>query len=120
MIRWIKWISSGTRPLDCMECNALDRENGRVPTRDKCVACSMPLEISHANQQAWQIWCELDRYGRGVDTMGGFPLGIRLSDLELTCGKHEDPEGLRWRILLIEEHILEERRRTYQRNNAKK
>lgn len=52
--------------------------------------------------------------------MGGFPLGIRLSDLELTCGKHEDPEGLRWRILLIEEHILEERRRTYQRNNAKK
>lgn len=120
MIRWIKWISSETRPLDCAECNALDRENGREPTREKCVTCSMPLEISHANQQAWQIWCELDRYGREVDTMGGFPLGIRLSDLEKVCGKHEDPEGLRWRILLIEEHILEERRRTYQRNNAKK
>lgn len=52
--------------------------------------------------------------------MGGFPLGIRLSDLGQACGRHEDPEGIRWRVLLIEEMVLTERRKTYQRNHASK
>lgn len=53
----------------------------------------------------------LDIHGRDIDTMGGNPLPLRLEAVEIECSKYSDPEGLRWRLLLIDKMIMEARRK---------
>lgn len=42
--------------------------------------------------------------------MAGNPLGVRIEALESVCKRHFDPDAIRWRVLLIEEKVLESRR----------
>lgn len=76
--------------------------------------------MTRKNAQAWQLWQELDRYGRDMDTMSGFPLALRVADLDRACLRYDDPDGVRWRVMLIEEKALEYRRDEYQRKQSKK
>lgn len=62
------------------------------------------------NFDAWKAWRELDTYGRDIDTMAGNPLPLRIEAIELLCKRYYDPDALRWRILLIEEMVLNHRR----------
>lgn len=116
MKKWAGWVVADARPADCAECNALDRENGREPSREKCAACSMPLELSHINHEAWEIWQQLDAHGRAVDTMSGYPLALRVEAIDSACSRHHDPEGLRWRLIEIDAVVVEARRKAMERH----
>lgn len=50
--------------------------------------------------------------------MSGFPLPLRLDDLERVCRRYDDPEGVRWRVMLLEEKALAFRRAQYQFRRA--
>lgn len=76
--------------------------------------------MSRKNGQAWEAWCELDRYGRDVDTMSGFPLALKLETVEHIVERYDDPEAVRSRILLLESKALEFRRAEYQRKHSEK
>lgn len=62
----------------------------------------------------------LDIHGRDIDVMGGNPLPLRLEAVEIECGKYSDPEGLRWRLLLIDKMILEVRRKRAEQKHGGK
>lgn len=67
------------------------------------------------NDAAWEVWSVLDSHGRDLDTMAGNPLPLRLEAIALECSRHSDPDGIRWRVLLIEDQVL-----AYRRENQKK
>lgn len=87
-------------------------DNGTVPDCDKC---SMPREQSALNMDAWAVWSFLDNHGRDLDTMAGNPLPIRIEALEIECGRYPDPDAIRWRVGVIEERVLEYRRKQAQK-----
>jgi hypothetical protein len=70
----------------------------------------MPAGLSRLNALAWHIWRLLDLHGRDIDTMAGNPLPLRLTAIDGECGRYEDAQGLRWRVLLIDEQALTYRR----------
>lgn len=78
------------------------------------------MEISLKNWQAWEAWINLDCLGRDVDGMSGFPLPLRIEALERVCARCDDPEGVRWRVLLIEEKALQIRREEYRKRAKSK
>ena len=80
----------------------------------------MPVEISLKNWQAWEAWISLDGTGRDIDGMSGFPLPLRIEAVEHECARHDDPEGIRWRLLLIEERALRIRREEYRQRSTSK
>lgn len=75
----------------------------------------MPKQCSVSNARAWEIWAMLDAYGRDLDTMAGNPMPLRMEAINTECARCADPDGIRWRILEIEKHVLK-----YRRNRAKK
>lgn len=77
------------------------------------------MEIALKNWQAWEAWAGLDSLGRDIDSMGGFPLPLRIEAVERECGRYDDPEGIRWRVMLIEEKALQIRREEYRRRQKK-
>ncbi len=72
------------------------------------------------NAQAWEAWSELDRYGRDLDVMGGYPLPLRLADLDRICARYDDPDGIRWRVLHLEDIALKARRAEYEKRRHDK
>ena len=103
---------SPARPTDCRECREMAEDNKTIPD---CSKCSMPRETSAMNDAAWEVWSVLDSHGRDLDTMAGNPLPLRLEAIALECSRHSDPDGIRWRVLLIEDQVL-----AYRRENQKK
>ena len=95
-------------------------ENGDGPPDCVKICGWKPDELSRKNAQSWEAWSELDRYGRDIDTMSGFPLSLRLADIERTCERYDDPEGIRWRVMQVEETALRYRRDEFQRQRNKK
>lgn len=106
-MRWVGWAVSPGRPTSCEECRMVAKANRRQPD---CGSCKSPEPLSERNRQAWNAWATLDVHGRPYDTMSGNPLPLRLEAVEIECGKHGDPEGLRWRLLLIDKMIIDVRR----------
>ena len=70
----------------------------------------MPQTFSSMNLEAWKAWRELDTYGRDIDSMAGNPMPLRLEAVDLVCRQYADPDAIRWRILQIEELVLDHRR----------
>ena len=68
-----------------------------------------PVGMSPQNASAIKAWQILDLFGRGIDGFSGVPLPLRLESIDLECGKHPDPDGIRWRVLLIEEKVYAKR-----------
>ena len=52
--------------------------------------------------------------------MGGIPLPLRLEAIDVECGKSGDPEGMKWRVLLIDDKIVGHRREQRRREASKK
>lgn len=75
----------------------------------------MPREVSALDREAWEAWRLLDVLGRDLDSMAGNPLPIRLEAMDRESLRSSDPDAVRWRILLIEKHVL-----TYRREHMKK
>lgn len=71
------------------------------------------------NEDAWEAWSTLDAHGRDLDTMAGNPLPLRLEAITLECSRHSDPDGIRWRVLLIEDHVLAYRRDSQKKKGGK-
>lgn len=76
-----------------------------------CEGCpSRPVaSVSAANAAAIKIWQALDAWGRGLDTFGGLPLPLRLEALRAECDRADNPEGMRWRVEMIEEIVFTKR-----------
>lgn len=77
------------------------------------------------NCDAVNVWRLLDIYGRDIDTFSGVPRALRIEAVEIECNKYFDPDGLKWRVLLIEDKIFSNRIKEYnakaeQRNKGKK
>lgn len=113
-MQWVGWILSPARPTDCQECKEIAADNNTVPN---CEKCSRPKEQSNLNLEAWAVWSLLDSHGRDLDTMAGNPLPLRIEALDRECYRHEDPDAVRWRVLLIEDKILEYRREKTKRKH---
>lgn len=79
-------------------------ENGDLPGCDNC-ACPPPHVLSKENAAAIQVWQALDAFGRSLDTFGGCPMPLRAEAVDSECMRADDPDGVRWRVLLIEEII---------------
>ena len=77
----------------------------------------MPYEMPRRAYEAWEIWRELDGYGRNIDTMGGFPLPIKLECLESLCARSSDSEYIKNLVQFIEEKALESRRSQYKKTH---
>lgn len=110
------WFFCENRP-SCEDCWDLATENGETPA---CSTCDKPKFLARKNAQAWEAWCELDQYARQLDTMGGYPLPIDIAKIEQICMRYDDPEGIRWRVLLLENKALAYRRGIYQRKSKRK
>lgn len=52
--------------------------------------------------------------------MGGNPLPLRLEAVNAECGKYGDPEGLRWRVLLMDKLFMDARRKKVAKQGGKK
>ena len=52
-------------------------------------------------------------YGRPHDSMSGAPLPLDLIAMNSECDRCEDPEGMRWRVQMIEEVIYAARVKQY-------
>ncbi len=98
----------------CEDCRDLHVENGDGLPDCAALCPGKPEYFTRKNAQAWEAWNELDRFGRDIDTMSGFPLSLRIADVEGVCARYDDPDGIRWRVLLIEEDMLRHRRDDYQ------
>jgi|GEM_PF-6225779 len=85
-----------------------------------CAECGKPVHLPRKIFQAWEAWAELDAYARPVDGFGGFPLPLNLADIDRICARYDDPEGIRWRVLMLEEKALTFRRAEYHRKHPKK
>lgn len=55
------------------------------------------------------MWRLLDFYGRDIDTFAGVPRAMRIEAIDIECAKTSDPDGMKWRVLLLEERIFERR-----------
>ena len=93
------------------------QDEGKEPP---CATCAKPREFSRKNAQAWEAWCALDRYGRAVDAFAGVPLPLSLEALERFCARYDDPEGIRWRVMALEEKALAARREQGQAGQQKR
>lgn len=76
-----------------------------------CASCTVrPLEsLALLNAEAVAVWQTLDVYGRELDMFGGCPMPLRLEAVSEACGSCCDPDGIRWRVLLIEELVYVKR-----------
>lgn len=73
-----------------------------------CAGCRInrgPSWISRENVQAIRIWRRLDLYAREIDTFSGLPLPLRLEAVNAECEGTADPQGIKWRVLVVEEKI---------------
>lgn len=116
-MRWVGWAVSPSRPTNCEQCRRIAKANRKRP---HCDTCQRPPRLSTQNQTAWELWSLLDTHGREFDTMGGNPLPLRLEAIAVECGKSGDPDGMEWRVLLIDSKILEYRREQRRREASKK
>lgn len=106
---------AANRPA-CEDCRDLCLENGVEPD---CAACRRIVFFSRKNAQAWEAWRILDEHARPVDGFSGYPMGISLSVLETVCARYDDPEGVCWRVMLLEEKILQIRRNEWRQKREK-
>ena len=67
------------------------------------------------NAEAWAIFCDLDTFGRDLDTMSGLPLNLRLEPILRACEGSSNPAGMEWRVKEIDRIVTK-----YRRDEAKK
>lgn len=65
--------------------------------------------MSAENRKAVEIWKVLDLFARGIDGFSGIPLTLRVEGIDCECAKTADPDGYRWRVMLIEEKVYTRR-----------
>ena len=78
-----------------------------------------PEGLSSLNMLAVNAWRTLDAYGRTVNTFSGAPMPLRLEAIDNECLRQCDPDGVRWRVFLIEEIIYEMRVKRYMSEREK-
>lgn len=115
-MQWVEWEISPARPTDCKECQELAQDNG---TTLNCGKCLMSHQWSAMNASAWEAWLILDAHGRDYDTMAGNPLPLRLEAINKECARHNDTEGIRWRVLEIEKQVMKARREQAKKRKEK-
>lgn len=73
----------------------------------ECESCASrpPEGLFRDNAEAVQAWQNLDTFGRTFDTFGGCPMPLRIEAVDSECARTEDQDGIRWRVLLMEEVI---------------
>ncbi len=76
--------------------------------------------MSAENAAAIDIWQRLDVWGRGLDTFGGVPMPLRIADMNAECDRAENPEGMRWRVQMIEEIIFAARLKRHRREEEER
>lgn len=91
-------------------------DHGETPP---CATCARPKALSRLNLAAWNAWTTLDAHGRDTDTMGGNPLPLRLEAVDAVCRRDADPDGLRRRILMLEDKAMEWRREAARRRRER-
>lgn len=62
-------------------------------------------DLSRENAAAIQAWQNLDSFGRSLDAFSGCPMPLRTEAVDCECDHTDDPDGMRWRVLLLEEII---------------
>lgn len=87
--------------------------NDDNPDCENCVNGGEPLFASQLNYEAVNLWRLLDYYGRDIDTFAGVPRALRIEAVDLECDKTNDPVGLKWRVLLLEDKIFTRRIKEY-------
>lgn len=109
-------VFADNRPPECDDCREMNLDAGEEPP---CASCRKPAGLSRLNMAAWNAWTLLDAHGRDTDTMGGNPLPLRLEAVDSVCRRDADPDGLRKRILILEEKALEWRREAARRRRER-
>lgn len=100
-------------------CRLLALENDDTPECDTCNQAREPAGASSLNYKAINIWQNLDIFGRDIDTFAGLPRPLRLDVIELECKRQTDPDGVRWRLLILEEKIWGKRIREWEGKRKK-
>ena len=59
-------------------------------------------------------------HGRGVDGFAGVPMALRLESINAECARLADAEGMRWRLLLLEDVILARRIKKFKAEQEQK
>lgn len=95
--------------LTCEECRELAEANDDTPDCDNCVQGKQPVYSSQINYDAINVWHELDLFGRDIDSYCGVPMPLKLEAIIEACKTYPDPNGLKWRIMLFEQHVYSER-----------
>lgn len=75
-----------------------------MPECEEC-ASRPPEGLSRENAAAVQAWNNLDSFGRPLDSFSGCPMPLRTEAMDSECARTEDPDGIRWRVLLLEDII---------------
>lgn len=105
---WADWLGNTNR-LTCEDCRELAEANNDIPDCVNCVNGGEPVYASQLNYEAVNLWRLLDFYGRDIDTFAGVPRAMRIEAIDIECGKTSDPDGLKWRVLLLEDTIFTRR-----------
>lgn len=101
---WAGSLGDGNR-LTCGECRKLAEANGKEPECGGCSNARPMVGLSPQNAAALESWRLLDSFGRGLDGFSGVPLPIRMESIDSECARQADPDGIRWRIIAIEEKV---------------
>lgn len=105
---WAGWLASGGQST-CEMCRRLAAENGERPECATCPQEREPVGISRNNLAALELWQRLDAHGRDIDAFAGLPRPLRLEAIDMECAKTPDPEGMRWRVLALDERVWTKR-----------
>lgn len=82
--------------------------NEDIPDCENCDK-KEPIFSGNLNYEAVNTWRILDFFGRDIDTFSGCPKTLRIEAVDIECNKKPDPDGLKWRVLLLEEKIFARR-----------
>ena len=85
-----------------------------------CSTCQKPTALTKRNCEAWEVFCDLDTFGRDVDTMGGFPLNLRQEAISRACRHTSDPRGIEWRVKEYDRTFTKFRREEAKRQRDEK
>lgn len=105
---WADWLASDNR-LTCHECRDLAEANDSDCDCENCPYVKEPSEISKLNLKAIEIWRLLDLHGRGIDGFSGVPLPLKIESLNAVCERSVDPEGIKRRVILLENAVYKKR-----------
>lgn len=94
--------------------------NNDKPDCENCKHEREPNYASQLNYEAINAWRRLDLFGRELDTFSGMPKPLRIEAIEIECSKFPDAIGMRWRVMLLEEHIFSKRVKKFKAESQKR